>query len=74
VVPREIGTVDLEDGLVNLTEEVWPDGMPPPDGTPYTALHYPYTWIVISSNILAGITIVVAVVCMLFTVAFRERK
>ena len=79
MTPVEVGTLYTQDdteivGVVISDEEVWPNGEIPQDGTPRTEQRYPYLLMVIISNVFAVATILVAVVCLIFTVLFRNRK
>lgn len=59
---------------VEVLEEVWPGNVTPSDGAPYTAQHYPFLWLVITSNIFAALNIVAAILCLIFNFIFRKRK
>ena len=75
-----MGIISLvnEDATVDFTEnesreQLWPIGIPS-DGRPITEQRFPYLWLTISSYVFATIVIIGAVVSIVFTLVFKNRK
>ena len=75
-------------GVINLTNEdytnslvfldgditkLWPKGIPQ-DGDPITLINYPLIPVVIISYIYSGAVIICALICLVSTFAFRNKK
>ena len=65
--PNGMGFIfQLEDGpLWNLT---------PSDGEVVEKERFLYSWLVVTSYVVNSIVIVAAAICLIFTIAFRNRK
>lgn len=73
--PAVVGNIHVQNG--STLEDfgiLWPDGDIPSDGSPRSAQLYPYLWLVVTSNLFACVTIVLAVICLVFTFIFRNKK
>ena len=75
-----VGVISLvnEDATVDFTEnesrdQLWLNGIPS-DGQPITEERFPYLWLTISSYVFATIVIIGALVSIVFTFIFKNRK
>lgn len=63
---------EYTDGESNAT--VWPEGIPA-DGTVHRRVErFPYAWLVVISYFFNSVVILAALLCLLFTLVFHNRK
>lgn len=75
---KEVGYIHIPAGGIEFVgnfsrESIWSDGIPS-DGSPVTEEKYPILAICIVSYLWAGLDIIMAIVCILFTIIFRNKR
>lgn len=75
---KEVGYVHVPMGGIEFAENIsqeslWVGGIPS-DGSPVTKENYPIIIICVISYLLAGFNVIMAVVCILFTIIFRKKR